>query len=112
VGVHSIPVLLGEENAKMLNKITFVVFYILILALVGFGYTGAGVLLTFLAIGRLRTTWKMYSEPKPKKAPEGWTVWPLWFVGWAMHFNRQAGEFFTLGLLLNIAVPWVLGMLG
>lgn len=111
VGVHSIPVLLGEENAKVLNKIIFIVFYILILALVALGYTGAGVLLTFLAAGRLRTTWKMYSEPKPKKAPEGWTVWPLWFVGWAMHFNRQAGEYFTLGLLLNIAVPWVLRML-
>jgi hypothetical protein len=31
----------------------------------------------------------------------------LWYVGWAMHFNRQAGEFFTLGLLINIATPYV-----
>jgi 1,4-dihydroxy-2-naphthoate octaprenyltransferase len=108
VGVHSIPVILGEERAKSLNKVLFVVFYIMIIALVVLGYTGAGVLLTFFAIGRLRTTWKMYSEPKPKKAPEGWTVWPLWFVGWAMHFNRQAGEFFTIGLLLNILVPYLL----
>ncbi len=108
VGVRSIPVILGEERAKSLNKVLFMVFYIMIIALVVLGYTGAGVLLTFFAIGRLRTTWKMYSEPKPKKAPEGWTVWPLWFVGWAMHFNRQAGEFFTIGLLLNILVPYLL----
>jgi 1,4-dihydroxy-2-naphthoate octaprenyltransferase len=110
VGVHSIPVILGEERAKVLNKITFVIFYILIIAIVVLGYTSAGVLLTFFAIGRLRTTWKMYSEPKPKKAPEGWTVWPLWYVGWAMHFNRQAGEFFTIGLLLNILVPFLIGL--
>ncbi|MEX2162407.1 MAG: prenyltransferase [Anaerolineales bacterium] len=108
VGVRSIPVILGEERAKVLNKVTFVLFYALILALVALGYTGPGVLLTFLAIGRLRTTWKMYSEPKPAKAPEGWTVWPLWYVGWAMHYNRQAGEFFTIGLILNIAVPYLL----
>lgn len=109
-GVRSVPVLLGEERSKTLNKITFILFYVIILALVGFGYTGPWVLLTFLAIGRLRETWKTYSEPKPKKAPEGWTVWPLWFVGWAMHFNRQAGEFFVMGLLLNIATPFVLGL--
>ncbi len=111
VGVRSIPVILGEERAKSLNKVLFVVFYIMIIALVVLGYTGAGVLLTFFAIGRLRTTWKMYSEPKPKKAPEGWTVWPLWFVGWAMHFNRQAGEFFTIGLLLNILAPYLLRLI-
>jgi 1,4-dihydroxy-2-naphthoate octaprenyltransferase len=108
VKVNSIPVLLGEEGAKSLNKVFFIIFYLMILAVVALGYTGPGVLLTFFAIGRLRTTWKMYSEPKPKKAPEGWTVWPLWYVGWAMHFNRQAGEFFTIGLLLNIAAPYVM----
>ena len=112
VGVRSVPVLLGEQRARALNKVTFVLFYILIVALVLLGYTGAGVLLTFFAIGRLRTTWKMYSEPKPKKAPEGWTVWPLWYVGWAMHFNRQAGEFFTIGLLLNIVVPYLIRLVG
>ncbi|MEX1143413.1 MAG: prenyltransferase [Anaerolineales bacterium] len=111
VGVRTIPVLLGEEGARTLNKITFVLFYGLILALVLLGYTGPGVLLTFLAFGRLRTTWGMYSQPKPKKAPEGWTVWPLWYVGWAMHFNRQAGEFFTIGLLINIALPTLLRLI-
>ncbi len=111
VGVHSIPVVLGEERAKILNKVSFVLFYILIIALVALGYTGPGVLLTFLAIGRLRTTWKIYSEPKPKKAPEGYTVWPLWYVSWALYFNRQAGEFFTIGLMINIALPYILDLI-
>ncbi len=102
-GVHSIPVVIGEQRAKALNKVTFILFYVLIIALVVLQYTGPWVLLTFLAVGRLRETWKVYGEDKPKKAPEGWTVWPLWYVGWAMHFNRKAGEYFVLGLLLNIA---------
>ncbi|MGH2581293.1 MAG: prenyltransferase [Anaerolineales bacterium] len=110
VGVNSIPVLLGEKRALTLNKVSFVVFYILIIAMVTLRYTGPWVLLTFLAIGRLRTTWKIYSEPKPDKPPQGFTVWPLWYVSWALYFNRQAGKFFTLGLLLNIATPYVLGL--
>jgi 1,4-dihydroxy-2-naphthoate octaprenyltransferase len=112
VGVNSVPVLLGEENAKKLNKVSFILFYILIVALVLLGYTGHGVLLTFLAIPRLRTAWKVYSEPKPSKAPEGWTVWPLWYVGWAMFFNRKAGEFFTLGLVLNLVGYYLIGLMG
>ncbi len=111
VRVHSIPVVIGEKRALMLNKVTFVVFYILIIAMVGLGYTGPWVLLTFLAIGRLRQTWKAYSEPKPKEPPKGWTVWPLWYVSWALYFNRQAGKFFTLGLLLNIATPYALALI-
>ena len=111
VGVKSVPVLLGAERSKVLNKISFILFYVIIIALVVLGYTGPWILLTFLAVARLRETGKVYSEPKPKKAPEGWTVWPLWYVGWAMHFNRQAGEFFVIGLLLNIATPYVLNWL-
>ena len=110
VKVRSLPVLMGAENSKKLNKVSFILFYVIIIALVALQYTGPWVLLTFLAIGRLRTTWKYYSEPKPKSPPEGYTVWPLWFVSWAMYFNRQAGEFFVIGLLLNILTPLVLNL--
>lgn len=112
VRVRSIPVILGQDRSLALNKISFVVFYILIIAMVLLGYTGPWVLLTFLAIGRLRTTWKVYSEPKPTQPPAGYTVWPLWYVSWALYFNRQAGKFFTLGLMLNIATPYVLRLIG
>ena len=111
VGVHSVPVLLGRERSLTLNKVSFILFYLIILALVGFRLTGPWVLVTFFAIGRLRKSWDIYSKPKPKKAPEGFTVWPLWYVSWAMYFNRQAGEFFVVGLLLNIATPYVLDLL-
>lgn len=109
--VRSVPVLLGERAALALNKAAFVVFYLLVISLVALRITGPWILLTFLALPRLRTVWKVYSEPKPAEPPAEWTVWPLWYVGWAMYFNRQAGEFFVLGLLLNVVVPQIAGLL-
>ncbi len=40
VGVRSIPVLLGEKRALVLNKALFVLFYVLIAGLVIFRITG------------------------------------------------------------------------
>jgi len=105
VGVNSVPVLLGQERSLVLNKITFILFYVLIVGLVLAKITGPWTLITLLALPRLVTAWKVYSQPKPAKKPDNWPVWPLWFVGWAMHFNRRAGGLFILGLILNLIVP-------
>ena len=107
VGVHSVPVLLGTQRALTLNKITFILFYVLMLALVATGVSGPWILLSFIAVPRLVTTWKVYSQPKPETPPDNWPVWPLWYVGWAMYFNREAGKFFIPGLLLNAVIPWI-----
>jgi len=112
VGVNSIPVLIGQANALRLDKITFVLFYVLVVALVVFGVTGAWILVTFLALPRFVTAWQMFSKPKPAQKPENWPVWPLWFVGWAMHFNRLAGVLFVFGLMLNLIMPQVGRLIG
>lgn len=112
VGVRSVPVLLGERASLALNKATFVAFYVLIAALVLTGVAGPWLLLTLLALPRLVTAWRIYSQPKPASKPEDWPVWPLWYVGWAMYFNRRAGALFILGLTLNLVVPEIAGLLG
>lgn len=112
VGVNSIPVLLGERRALLLNKITFVLFYVLVALLVIGRVASPWILLTFLAFPRLLVAWKVYSQPKPTEKPENWPVWPLWFVGWAMFFNRQAGVLFVLGLMLSLIVPPIAHALG
>jgi 1,4-dihydroxy-2-naphthoate polyprenyltransferase len=105
VGVNSIPVILGESNALWLNKISFIVFYALVIGLVVSGIGSVWLLLTFLALRHLQQTWKAYSEPKPTEKPDDWHVWPLWYVAWAMYFNRRAGSFFILGLMVNLVLP-------
>ncbi|MEZ4672466.1 MAG: prenyltransferase [Anaerolineae bacterium] len=108
VGVNSVPVLLGEHNALLLNKITFIAFYVLVVALVVTQVATPWILLTFLAAPRLLNVWKAYSQPKPKEKPENWPVWPLWYVAFAMHLNRGYGGLFMLGLI----IPLILKPLG
>ncbi|MBI1278981.1 MAG: prenyltransferase [Anaerolineaceae bacterium] len=105
VGVRSVPVLLGEQNSLVLNKITFIAFYVLVVALVITRVASPWILLTFLALPRLVAVWKIYSQPKPKTKPDNWPVWPLWFVGWAMALNRRYGSLFILGLILSLIAP-------
>jgi 1,4-dihydroxy-2-naphthoate octaprenyltransferase len=102
IGVHSIPVLLGEERARRLNMALMVFFFVLVVALVGAGALGAWILLTLLALGTLVTVLRTYARPRPDRPPAGWTVWPLWYVGWAMVLNRRVGQLFVLGLILNV----------
>jgi len=111
VGVKSVPVLIGQRRSLLLNKITFIVFYLLVIVLVVSGISGPWILLTFLALPRLITAWKIYSQPKPATKPDNWPVWPLWYVGWAMYFNRAAGMWFILGLILNLIVPAVANLI-
>jgi 1,4-dihydroxy-2-naphthoate polyprenyltransferase len=102
IGVRSIPVLLGDSGARRLNMVLMVLFFVVVIALVVTGAMGFWILLTLLAIGRLVTVLRQYVQPKPQAAPAGWTVWPLWYVGWAMLLNRRAGQLFVLGMVLNV----------
>lgn len=102
IGVRSIPVLLGQERARHLNMVLMVLFFALVIALVATGAMGFWILLSLLAVGRLVTVLRQYARPRPETAPDGWTVWPLWYVGWAMLLNRQVGQLFVLGMVLNV----------
>ena len=112
VGVRSVPVLLGEQNSLVLNKITFIAFYVLVVVLVVARVASPWILLTFLALPRLFAVWKIYSQPKPTSKPDNWPVWPLWFVGWAMALNRRYGSLFILGLILSLIAPPIAHALG
>lgn len=105
-GIKTLPVALGYQQALFLNKILFVAFHLVVIILVLTGTLGVWVLLSLLALPRLiNETWPKYSEPKPDNKPEGYSVWPLWFVSWAFRYNRRVGALFILGLILNWIIP-------
>ncbi|MAG13830.1 MAG: prenyltransferase [Spirochaetales bacterium] len=104
-GVRTLPVLLGNRRSAVLLKAASIVFFLLIGFLVVMKITGPYILVSLLSLMRLVKAWKVWGRPRPDAPPDKWTVWPLWYVGWAMYFNRQAGSFLILGLLLNVVVP-------
>jgi 1,4-dihydroxy-2-naphthoate octaprenyltransferase len=110
VGVRSVPVLLGEEHSRVLALVLFVAFYALTAALAALRLTGPLVLLVLASLPRLVRVWKHYSRPRPAAPPENWTVWPLWYVGWAMHLNRLAGLLLVAGLLGNVFLRSILSL--
>ena len=103
-GIHTLPVILGKQTSLRLNQLLMIAFYPIVALLVLRGDLGWGVLLVAFAIPRLLKVLKVYNQPKPATAPEGFLIWPLWYVAIAFYHNRLAGGLFVLGLMLNVAL--------
>ena len=104
-GIHTLPVLLGADNALLLNRALMVSFYALIVALVATRTLGPWTLLVAASFPILRKVWKVYSEPRPAAPPPRYPIWPLWYVAAAFVLTRRAGALFVVGLLLNHLAP-------
>ncbi len=107
-GINTVPVALGERNSIWLNMGMMVAFYVVVAILVLTGTLGVWLLLVILAIPRLIQVLKIYLQPKPTEPPEGYPVWPLWYVSAAFHHNKLAGGMFLVGLILNLVIPFTL----
>jgi 1,4-dihydroxy-2-naphthoate octaprenyltransferase len=101
-GVGTLPVRIGAERARQLVVWLVHLFLLSVAALVIAGVTGPWVLLALLALPRLRWLHVCYANERPRQPPDGYPVWPLWYVAFAMTFVRTAGGLFVLGLVLNL----------
>ncbi len=108
--IYTLPVRLGEEKAKAMNRALMTLFYLAVVVLVLTGTLGAWTLLVFLSIPKFLSVLKAYRRPRPEAPPAGFPIWPLWYVAWAMVFTRQAGLFFLLGLALQWVYPLSLSL--
>lgn len=104
-GIRTLPVLIGERAALLLNMILMVGFYIVVAVLVATGMLGVWVLLVAFALKRLVDVLKIYRAPRPTEPPPDYPVWPLWYVSAAFFHNKLAGGMFVLGLILNLIFP-------
>jgi len=103
-GIHTLPVLLGKERSLRLNQALMIAFYPIVALLVATGSLGWGVLLVAAALPRLMRVLKLYNQPKPGSPPEGYRLWPLWYVSIAFYHNKLAGGLFVLGLVANLFI--------
>jgi 1,4-dihydroxy-2-naphthoate octaprenyltransferase len=104
-GIRTLPVILGEERSKSATRIMMVAFYVCVAALVGTGTLGVWCLSVFAGMPVLVETLRVFRENKPEAPPEGYPIWPLWYVAWAFLHTRRAGALFVAGLVLNAVFP-------
>ncbi|MCI0346079.1 MAG: prenyltransferase [Chloroflexi bacterium] len=110
-GVRTMPVLLGERNARLVAQVLMIAFYPIVIGSALVGWIGPWVLLVVLGLPRLASVLRVFARPKPEAEPHSYVGWPLWFVGQAFIHTRRAGALLILGLLLNaflpVRLPWL-----
>lgn len=105
VGIHTLPVVLGERNSRITVVSMFVLQYITVLYLVLTGFFTPVPLVVLLAIPMLLQLLPMFRAPKPDEKPADYPdVWPNYFVAAAFQHNRRFGSLFLLGLILDVVV--------
>jgi 1,4-dihydroxy-2-naphthoate octaprenyltransferase len=111
IGVRTMPVILGEKRARLVAQVLMIAFYPIVLFAAAIGWIGPWVALVVLGLPRLQQVLQVYGRQAPTTAPDGWRLWPLWFVSWAFIHTRRAGALLIVGLVLNalipVHLPWV-----
>ena len=110
-GIHTLPVLLGERNARYAAIGMMALQYLFTLYLVLIGYFTPALLLVLLALKTFGLVYAVYSRPRPEQPPAEYPAgtWPLWFVAFAFMHNRRFGLLFLLGLIADLALRAFLG---
>lgn len=107
-GIHTLPVLLGERNARFAVVGMMVAPYLLVLALIAIRYFTPVMLVVLLAFPTLKATLPLFLQPRPQTRPDwfpdGQGGWPLFFAPLAFRNNRAFGGLFMLGLLADVLI--------
>jgi len=102
-GILSLPVAIGERNARRLS-----------IALI---FVQLGIWLSVIWLGALAWLWvcapalialpgtvKAFLEPHPTERPEAFPddVWPLWYAAYGFNYSRNFGLLMIVGLVLQL----------
>lgn len=105
LGVKTVPVILGEAATKTMLKGLIVIAYVAVIALVATRFLPVWSLISLLALPRAGQLFRTLSQPKPKEAPPGAIMWPIWYLGFVFSHNRRFGALYVAGLVLSVLLP-------
>ncbi len=96
--IRTLPVLLGEKSARVLNCATIVLMYAVAGVLIASGRLTPFAALIAIALPRGARAVSVMSRPRPAAPPEGYAGWPLWYHRTCLEHNRLFGWAYILGL--------------
>ncbi len=105
LGVKTVPVLLGEQATKAALEALIVIAYATVVGLVALRFLPVWSLISLLALPRARELFRTLSKPRPKEAPPGAIMWPIWYLGYVFNHNRRFGALYVIGLILSVLLP-------
>ena len=102
---RTLPVLLGERGARLLNRSAVAAMYLVTAVGVAAGSLAPFVLVVLVAAPRGLRALRVMSEPAPAEPPAGYVGWPLWYHRVCLVHNRAFGWLFIAGLALGAVWP-------
>lgn len=108
--IYTLPVILGERNARYAVLFMALMQYVSIIYLVAIGFFSPAMLIVLFSLSTMPLVWKFYRAPKPATKPDDYdaNIWPLWFSAVIFMHNRRFGGLFLLGLIIDIALKKLL----
>ncbi|HEU4642485.1 MAG TPA: prenyltransferase [Gemmatimonadaceae bacterium] len=102
---RTLPVLLGERRARLLNRASVIAMYLVVAAGVAIGALTPFALIVAIAAPRALRAVRVMSVPPPDQPPAGYVGWPLWYHRVCLVHNRAFGWLYILGLAAGAAFP-------
>lgn len=105
--VRTLPVLLGESQARRWVIVMLAAQYLSTIGLVLSGAFHWALLLVLFSLSSFWKLTKIYRSPKPSQRPERFpeAIWPLWFSAYAFSHTRKFTSLFVVGLVLDYVLP-------
>ncbi len=103
-GQRTLPVALGEQRARWLNRAVIVAMYVIVAVLIATGRLTPFAAAVAVALPKAGRALSVTARPKPPAPPAGYIGWPLWYHRVALVHNRQFGWAYIAGLAIGALV--------
>jgi 1,4-dihydroxy-2-naphthoate octaprenyltransferase len=105
-GIRTMPVLLGERNARYTTIALLSGQYLFTAYLIATGYFSPVMAVVLLALPGYVQAVKAHAYPRPKKRPSQFPekIWPLWFSAFVFSHTRRFGLLFLGGLCIDVMI--------
>jgi 1,4-dihydroxy-2-naphthoate octaprenyltransferase len=108
IGQKTLPVLVGEKNARVIVCVTIPLMYMIpVILLLTLNLGLFPMLVILLNIPLAIRTVKSFLNKKPEEPPKGYVGWPLWYHRFALVHNRRFGWVYIAGLALSVLLRFL-----